>query len=42
MAKHDIDEAFEWLVVILGVVTAILVQYPEHFYTALQDRRPLP
>ena len=29
MAKHDIDEAFEWLIVILGIVSAILSQYPE-------------
>ncbi len=33
MAKNDVDEAFEWLIVIVGIVSAILSQYPEYFYT---------
>jgi len=33
LVRSEVDEAFEWLVVILGVVTAILIQYPEYFYT---------
>jgi len=40
MARHEIDEAFEWLVVILGVVTAILIQYPDYFYTLTPGDAP--
>jgi hypothetical protein len=40
MRKNEIDEAFEWLVVILGVVTAILIQYPEYFYTLTPGNAP--
>jgi hypothetical protein len=32
MSKRDVDEAFEWLVVIYGIVNAIIVTYPEYFY----------
>lgn len=32
METHNIDEAFEWLVVVFGIVSAILIQYPEYFY----------
>lgn len=31
--KSDVDEAFEWLIVIVSIVSAILSQYPEYFYT---------
>jgi hypothetical protein len=33
MVKHDVDDAFEWLIVIVSIVSAILSQYPEYFYT---------
>ena len=33
MTKQDVDEAFEWLVLVIGIVSAIMVQYPEYFYT---------
>jgi hypothetical protein len=33
MEKPDVDEAFEWLIVMLSIVSAILSQYPEYFYT---------
>jgi len=33
VAKPDIDEAFEWLIVMLGIVSAILSQYPQYFYS---------
>jgi len=33
MTKPDVDEAFEWLVLVIGIVSAIMVQYPEYFYT---------
>jgi len=33
MARNDIDEAFEWLIVIVSIVSSILSQYPEYFYT---------
>jgi hypothetical protein len=42
VVKNEVDEAFEWLVVILGVVTAILVQYPEYFYTATPGQAAAP
>ena len=32
MEKDDIDKAFEWLIVVIGIITAILNQYPEYFY----------
>ena len=31
MSKADVDSAFEWLVLIIGIVSAIMSQYPEHF-----------
>ncbi len=33
MVKPEIDEAFEWMVLIIGVISAIMIQYPEYFYT---------
>ncbi len=36
MSKKDVDEAFEWLVVIYGIVNAIIVSYPEYFYRGEQ------
>lgn len=33
MIKTDVDEAFEWLVLIIGIVSAIMSQYPTYFYT---------
>lgn len=33
MTKADVDEAFEWLVLIIGIVSAIMSQYPTYFYT---------
>lgn len=32
MVNHNIDEAFEWLILMLGIVSAILGQYPQYFY----------
>jgi hypothetical protein len=31
--KTDVDEAFEWMILIIGIVSAIMSQYPEYFYT---------
>jgi hypothetical protein len=31
MTKTDVDEAFEWLVLIIGIVSAIMGQYPKYF-----------
>lgn len=33
VAKPDVDEAFEWMVLIIGIVSAIMIQYPAYFYT---------
>lgn len=33
MAKPEVDEAFEWMVLIIGIVSAIMIQYPAYFYT---------
>ena len=33
MAKPDVDEAFEWMVLVIGIVSAIMIQYPEYFFT---------
>lgn len=33
MTKPDVDEAFEWFVLVISIVSAIMVQYPEYFYT---------
>jgi len=33
LIKTDVDEAFEWLVLIIGIVSAIMSQYPTYFYT---------
>lgn len=33
MAKSEVDEAFEWTVLIIAVVSAIMIQYPDYFYT---------
>jgi len=33
LTKTDVDEAFEWLVLIIGIVSAIMSQYPEFFYS---------
>ncbi len=31
--KPEVDEAFEWMVLVIGIVSAIMIQYPEYFYT---------
>ncbi|MEM2130002.1 MAG: hypothetical protein QXZ70_05325, partial [Candidatus Bathyarchaeia archaeon] len=33
MAKPDVDEAFEWMVLIISIISAITIQYPKYFYT---------
>ena len=33
MTKPEVDEAFEWMVLITGIVSAIMIQYPAYFYT---------
>ena len=33
MVKSEVDEAFEWTVLIIAVVSAIMIQYPDYFYT---------
>jgi hypothetical protein len=33
MTKTEVDEAFEWMVLIIGIVSAIMSQYPTYFYT---------
>jgi len=33
MVKPDVDEAFEWMVLVIGIVSAIMIQYPEYFFT---------
>jgi len=33
MTKTDVDDAFEWMVLIIGIVSAIMIQYPAYFYT---------
>jgi len=33
LIKTDVDEAFEWLVLIIGIVSAVMSQYPTYFYT---------
>jgi hypothetical protein len=33
MTKPEVDEAFEWMVLIIGIISAIMIQYPEYFYT---------
>ena len=42
MSKNDIDDAFEWLIVILGIVSAIMSQYPEYFYAAFSPHPERP
>lgn len=32
MEENNIDKAFEWLIVVVGIITAIINQYPEYFY----------
>jgi len=32
MPRRDVDDAFEWLVLIYGIVNAIIATYPEYFY----------
>jgi len=32
MTKTDVDDAFEWMVLIIGIVSAIMIQYPAYFY----------
>jgi len=34
MPREDVDDAFQWLVLIYGIVDAIIVTYPEYFYRA--------
>jgi hypothetical protein len=31
--KPEVDEAFEWMVLVIGIISAIMIQYPEYFYT---------
>jgi len=33
VTKPEVDEAFEWMVLIIGIVSAIMIQYPAYFYT---------
>lgn len=33
MTKSEVDEAFEWMVLIIGIVSAIMIQYPVYFFT---------
>jgi len=33
MTKPEVDEAFEWMVLIIGIISAIMIQYPQYFYT---------
>jgi len=33
LTKPEVDEAFEWMVLIIGIISAIMIQYPEYFYT---------
>jgi hypothetical protein len=33
LTKSEVDEAFEWMVLIIGIISAIMIQYPEYFYT---------
>lgn len=33
MTKSEVDEAFEWMVIVIGIVSAIMIQYPEYFFT---------
>jgi len=33
VTKPEVDEAFEWMVLIIGIVSAIMSQYPTYFYT---------
>ena len=40
MSKRDVDDTFEWLVVIYGIVNAIIVSYPEYFYWGEQYGMP--
>lgn len=40
MSRVDVDGAFEWLVVILGIVNAIMVSYPEYFFWGEQYGMP--
>lgn len=37
MPKVNVDEAFEWLMVIIGIVFAILSQYPELYWTGSEN-----
>jgi hypothetical protein len=39
LTKTDVDEAFEWLVLIVGIVSAIMSQYPAYFYTLSPSQR---
>lgn len=32
MSRRDVDDAFEWLVLVFGIVNAIMVSYPEYFF----------
>lgn len=41
--ESDIDKAFEWLIMIVGIILAILNQYPEYFYAiTTQPSRSFP
>lgn len=33
MTKPEVDEAFEWMVLVVSIVSAIMIQYPQYFYT---------
>jgi len=41
MSGRDVDDAFEWLVLIYGIVNAIIVSYPEYFYWGEQYGMPV-
>jgi len=34
LSKTDVDEAFEWFVIIIGIVTGIMSGFPEYFWNA--------
>ena len=34
MSKTDLDDAFEWFVIIIGIVTGIMSGSPEYFWSA--------
>ena len=33
MDKLDVDESFEWLILVICIVSSVMIQYPEYFFT---------